>query len=384
MDAEERVAGVGDGVDQHFDEVLTFGTEGVKLATERDDEGRGLRAAESGDAVAVKAGAVDDLFGREFARGGLDDDALGGRTGAAGRDTGRASGTRSTAGQASSGTQGVVADGGGAGRSDDAAAALGDDLRKAAGDLAVIDDAGFGDVDAGEADAVRLELADLFRADAVADDAVLRAAFDERFHPREFGFFDGDDDLAAEVEGDVLARAELLHRGFAGAAIDRFERAGPVVDAGMHDAGVAAGLMAGDGGFLFEDGDGAAGEAFEEAVGGGQADDTAADDDEIGFWSRVLQLGDPDFEKRANLRYDCSMTRITVNEALLGQIGAGQEAELWDSSGKRLGYFLPDEVYQQLVCRWANAQVTDEELERCRKETESYSTAEVLERLRNL
>ncbi|MCI0331850.1 MAG: hypothetical protein L0228_01330 [Planctomycetes bacterium] len=79
------------------------------------------------------------------------------------------------------------------------------------------------------------------------------------------------------------------------------------------------------------------------------------------------------------------MTRITVNEALLGQLVAGrEEAEVCDSTGRRVGYFLPEEVYRQLVCRWANAQVTNEELERCRKESESYTTAEVLERLRNL
>jgi hypothetical protein len=79
------------------------------------------------------------------------------------------------------------------------------------------------------------------------------------------------------------------------------------------------------------------------------------------------------------------MTRITVNDALLGQLGAGQsEAELCDASGRRVGYFLSDEVYRQLVCRWANAQVSDDELARCRMETESHTTAEVLERLKSL
>jgi hypothetical protein len=79
------------------------------------------------------------------------------------------------------------------------------------------------------------------------------------------------------------------------------------------------------------------------------------------------------------------MTRITVNESLLSLLGAGQdEAELCDTAGRRVGYFLPDAVYRELVCRWANAKVTDEELERCRKETDSYTTAEVLDRLRNL
>jgi hypothetical protein len=79
------------------------------------------------------------------------------------------------------------------------------------------------------------------------------------------------------------------------------------------------------------------------------------------------------------------MTRITVNEAMLDQLGSGRnEAELCDSSGRRVGYFLPDELYRKLVCRWANAQVTDEELDRSRYETESFTTAEVLDRLRNL
>jgi len=79
------------------------------------------------------------------------------------------------------------------------------------------------------------------------------------------------------------------------------------------------------------------------------------------------------------------MTRVTVNEALLGQLGAGrEEAELCDATGRRVGYFLPDKVYRQLVCRWANAQVTGEELERCRQETESFTTSEVLDRLQNL
>ena len=79
------------------------------------------------------------------------------------------------------------------------------------------------------------------------------------------------------------------------------------------------------------------------------------------------------------------MTRITVSDAVVGALGtAPEEAELYDAAGHRLGYFLSDEAYRRLVCRWANTQVSDEELERCRQETESFTTAEVLERLRNL
>jgi hypothetical protein len=78
------------------------------------------------------------------------------------------------------------------------------------------------------------------------------------------------------------------------------------------------------------------------------------------------------------------MTRITVNDALLGQLGAERhEAELCDPSGRRVGYFLPEHLYRQLVCRWANSQTSDEELTRCRNEGESYTTAEVLDHLRN-
>jgi hypothetical protein len=79
------------------------------------------------------------------------------------------------------------------------------------------------------------------------------------------------------------------------------------------------------------------------------------------------------------------MTRITVNDAVLGQLGAGRcEAELCDASGRRVGYFLPDDVYRQLVCRWANAQVSDDELNRCWMESESFTTAEVLARLKSI
>lgn len=78
------------------------------------------------------------------------------------------------------------------------------------------------------------------------------------------------------------------------------------------------------------------------------------------------------------------MTRITINDAIVGALGkAPDEAELYDAAGHRLGYFLSDQAYRRLVCRWANAQVSDEELERCRQESEDFSTAEVLARLQS-
>lgn len=78
------------------------------------------------------------------------------------------------------------------------------------------------------------------------------------------------------------------------------------------------------------------------------------------------------------------MTRITVSDAVVGALGQTPgEAELFDTAGHRLGYFLSDEAYRHLVCQWANTQVSDEELERCRQQSESFSTAEVLARLQS-
>jgi hypothetical protein len=80
-----------------------------------------------------------------------------------------------------------------------------------------------------------------------------------------------------------------------------------------------------------------------------------------------------------------SMTRITLTDAEIGVFGrASDEAELFDTNGHRVGYFLSDQAYRRLVCRWANAQVSDEELDRCRQESESFTTAEVLARLQSL
>jgi hypothetical protein len=79
------------------------------------------------------------------------------------------------------------------------------------------------------------------------------------------------------------------------------------------------------------------------------------------------------------------MTRITLDDSLIGALGTGaSEAELIDSSGHRLGYYLSDEAYRRLVCQWANSQVSDQDIEANQNESESYTTVEVLERLRGL
>ena len=91
---------------------------------------------------------------------------------------------------------------------------------------------------------------------------------------------DGDDHLAADFVGDPSSCAELLHRLLAGPAVERLERAGLVVDAGVQDAGVVAGLVGGDRGSFSSTVTGGRGNV-PETVGRGQAHDAAADDREV-------------------------------------------------------------------------------------------------------
>jgi hypothetical protein len=79
------------------------------------------------------------------------------------------------------------------------------------------------------------------------------------------------------------------------------------------------------------------------------------------------------------------MTRITIDDATRGIFGkANDEAELVDAAGNRFGYYLTDDAYRRLVCRWANLGVSDSDLEEARREPKSFSTAEVQEHLRSL
>ena len=56
---------------------------------------------------------------------------------------------------------------------------------------------------------------------------------------------DRDDDLAAAVVGNAVLLAEAVHGLAARDAVARFERARLVVEAGMDDAAVVAGLVGG-------------------------------------------------------------------------------------------------------------------------------------------
>ncbi len=55
---------------------------------------------------------------------------------------------------------------------------------------------------------------------------------------------------------------------------------------------------------------------------------------------------------------------IRVNLDLESQLTGIDNAELCDTSGQSLGHFLSEELYRRLIFDWANAQISDEEIQR--------------------
>jgi len=55
---------------------------------------------------------------------------------------------------------------------------------------------------------------------------------------------------------------------------------------------------------------------------------------------------------------------IRVNRDLESQLTGVDDAELYDASGRPLGHFLSEELYRRLIFDWANAQISDEEIQR--------------------
>ena len=147
-----------------------------------------------------------------------------------------------------------------------------------AGDGGEIDDSGAGGVQCRHASAFRLDLADLAGVDAAqARDAVGVGALFQVGQPGQFVFADRDDELAAAFDRDLVLLAVLVHELRAGHAQPGLERAGGVVNAGMDDAGVVAGLVLGHLGGLVDDQDLGVRVADQEFPGDGQAYDSGTD-----------------------------------------------------------------------------------------------------------
>ncbi|MHB1037390.1 MAG: hypothetical protein ACYC35_25335 [Pirellulales bacterium] len=78
------------------------------------------------------------------------------------------------------------------------------------------------------------------------------------------------------------------------------------------------------------------------------------------------------------------MTKVILDDNLRAKLRNVDEVELCDESGRGLGHFLSEGLYRRLLYNWANAQVTDEELERRRQQPGGRSLAEIWTQLRDV
>ena len=124
-----------------------------------------------------------------------------------------------------------------------------------------------GGVQAGDAVHVRLDLAQLGAGQPThAGHAVGPGLLLDRAEPVLLDLVEGDEHLAARVVPDAVLLAELPQHPDALAAQGRLERAGLVVETGVHDAAVAAGLVCREPVLLLPERDGAVGVDLLEAA----------------------------------------------------------------------------------------------------------------------
>jgi hypothetical protein len=72
------------------------------------------------------------------------------------------------------------------------------------------------------------------------------------------------------------------------------------------------------------------------------------------------------------------MHKVVLDSSMLARLPKlADHLELCDSSGKTLGHFLPAELYKEFLLAWADANITEEELERRRREPRGRSLKEI-------
>jgi hypothetical protein len=77
------------------------------------------------------------------------------------------------------------------------------------------------------------------------------------------------------------------------------------------------------------------------------------------------------------------MSRIVLDAALRAKLnGLNEQVEIYDEAGSRVGCFLPEEVYRQLLRDWASRHlVDDEEVERRLQQPGGHTLAEIWQTL---
>lgn len=79
------------------------------------------------------------------------------------------------------------------------------------------------------------------------------------------------------------------------------------------------------------------------------------------------------------------MTRVIADDGLKARLKDFSEPlEICDEAGRILGFFHPGDVHDPEVLAWADSVMSQQELERARRSTVTYTTAEVLAYLRSL
>ncbi len=72
------------------------------------------------------------------------------------------------------------------------------------------------------------------------------------------------------------------------------------------------------------------------------------------------------------------MTKVIVDESLRAKLnGLNDQVEFCDGSGRRLGQFLPEEMYQDMLNAWVDTLFTKEELKRAEEETGGRPLSEI-------
>ncbi len=134
-----------------------------------------------------------------------------------------------------------------------------------------------------------LDLGDLGGFDpAQALDAVGAAAALELRQALELGFLHRDDQLPLPVDRDPPPPAVVAQLAGTIDAESRLQRAGLVVDARVNDPAAVAGLVRGESRLALEQHDSRVPVAPLKLAGGGEADDPAADDDQVALPRRGL------------------------------------------------------------------------------------------------
>ena len=139
---------------------------------------------------------------------------------------------------------------------------------------------------------MRLDLEDAFAADVLeARHAVRQRPLAQGGESWQLAVIERDHELAAVIERDVVRLGEGFDIGLALAAESCLERARRVVQAGMEDAAVVAGLVGRELSLLLDDGHPQVRTGLQQPVRGREADDPAADDDDAGVGHAVDDTG---------------------------------------------------------------------------------------------